>query len=291
IEDLWGNINVGFVQLEAKGRSLGMLMMWDTNIFSYEQAVGDERFMAVKGTWKGIQGDIYLVCIYGPHVGNQKISLWDRLCNLMNSEVDVWCLFRDFNEVRSADDRKNTTFNTKEADEFNEFINRAQLIDISMGGRRFTRVSDDGKKFSKLDRFLVSDEFKKKWQNLSAIAVGIWAAGENRASCSDKLDDALWAFRTTFKTPIVCTPYKLVYEKTCHLPIELEHKAYWALEYANFDLKIAGDHRKVYPYGTVELSQPDGPNFKVNGHRLKHYFREDVSKLVVPDLQTFARDH
>ncbi|GJX53876.1 reverse transcriptase domain-containing protein [Tanacetum coccineum] len=69
--------------------------------------------------------------------------------------------------------------------------------------------------------------------------------GENRASWSDKLDDALWAFRTAFKTPIGCTPYKLVYGKACHLPIELEHKAYWALKHANFDLKTAGDHRKV----------------------------------------------
>nr|GEY23410.1 reverse transcriptase domain-containing protein [Tanacetum cinerariifolium] len=50
--------------------------------------------------------------------------------------------------------------------------------------------------------------------------------GENRAPWSDKLDDALWAFRTAFKTPIGCTPYKLVYKKACHLPIELEHKAY-----------------------------------------------------------------
>nr|GEV59214.1 reverse transcriptase domain-containing protein [Tanacetum cinerariifolium] len=50
--------------------------------------------------------------------------------------------------------------------------------------------------------------------------------GENCASWSDKLDDALWAFRTTFKTPIGCTPYKLVYGKSCHLPIDLEHKAY-----------------------------------------------------------------
>ncbi|GJV97452.1 reverse transcriptase domain-containing protein [Tanacetum coccineum] len=69
--------------------------------------------------------------------------------------------------------------------------------------------------------------------------------GENRASWSDKLDDALWAFRTAFKTPIGCTPYKLVYGKSCHLPIELEHKAYWALKHANFDLKTAGDHRKL----------------------------------------------
>ncbi|GJW90013.1 reverse transcriptase domain-containing protein [Tanacetum coccineum] len=48
--------------------------------------------------------------------------------------------------------------------------------------------------------------------------------GENRASWSDKLDDALWAFRTAYKTPIGCTPYKLVYGKACHLPIELEQR-------------------------------------------------------------------
>ncbi|GJZ08804.1 reverse transcriptase domain-containing protein [Tanacetum coccineum] len=69
--------------------------------------------------------------------------------------------------------------------------------------------------------------------------------GENCASWSNKLDDALWAFRTTFKTPIGYTPYKLVYRKSFHLPIELEHKAYWALKHANFDLKTAGDHQKL----------------------------------------------
>ncbi|GKA32717.1 reverse transcriptase domain-containing protein [Tanacetum coccineum] len=184
--------------------------------------------------------------------------------------------------------------------------------------------------------------------------------GENRASWSDKLDDALWAFRTAYKTPIGCTPYKLVYGKACHLPVELEHKAYWALKHTNFDIKTAGDHRKVqlnelnelrdhayensliykektkrihdskiknrifnvgdrvllfnsrlkifsgklktrwsgpftvtqvFPYGTVELSQNSGPNFKVNGHRLKHYFGGDIPTEVVPDLQTFPKDN
>nr|GEY89771.1 reverse transcriptase domain-containing protein [Tanacetum cinerariifolium] len=46
----------------------------------------------------------------------------------------------------------------------------------------------------------------------------------------------------------------------------------------------------VFPYGTVELSQTDRPNFKVNGHRLKHYFEEDIPKMVVPDLQPFPKD-
>nr|GEZ97927.1 reverse transcriptase domain-containing protein [Tanacetum cinerariifolium] len=69
--------------------------------------------------------------------------------------------------------------------------------------------------------------------------------GENQASWPDKLDDALWAFWTAYKTPIGCTPYKMVYGKACHLPIELEHKAYWALKQANFDLTVAGDHQKI----------------------------------------------
>nr|GEW35507.1 reverse transcriptase domain-containing protein [Tanacetum cinerariifolium] len=180
--------------------------------------------------------------------------------------------------------------------------------------------------------------------------------GENRASWSDKLDDVLWAFCTACKTPIGCTPYKFVYGKACHLPIELEHKAYWALKQANFQLAVAGDHQKiqlnelneirdhayensliykektkrihdskikkrvfnvgdrallfnsrlkifsgklktrwsgpftiakVFPYGTVELSQANGPNFKVNGHRVKHYFGGDVPQLDYPDCEVF----
>ncbi|GJX67427.1 reverse transcriptase domain-containing protein [Tanacetum coccineum] len=183
--------------------------------------------------------------------------------------------------------------------------------------------------------------------------------GENHTSWSDKLDDALWAFHTTFKTPIGCTPYKLVYGKSYHLPIELEHRAYWALKHANFDLKTAGDHRKlqlnelnelsdqayensliykerteklhdskiknrifnvgarvllfnsrlkilsgklkthwsgpftitkVFPYGTIKLSQPDGLNVKVNGHHVKHYFGGDLPPKVVQDLHTLPKD-
>ncbi|GJT39878.1 reverse transcriptase domain-containing protein [Tanacetum coccineum] len=48
---------------------------------------------------------------------------------------------------------------------------------------------------------------------------------------------------------------------------------------------------QVFPYGTIELSQPDGPNFKVNGHRVKHYFGGDIPSKVVPDLQTIPMDN
>nr|GEX14204.1 reverse transcriptase domain-containing protein [Tanacetum cinerariifolium] len=98
--------------------------------------------------------------------------------------------------------------------------------------------------------------------------------GENHDSWSEKLDDALWAFRTAYKTPIGCTPYNLKI-------FSGKLKTRWS---GTFTIT------KVFPYGTIELSQPDGPNFKVNGPRVKHYFGGDVPQLVVLDLQTFPMD-
>nr|GEV18137.1 reverse transcriptase domain-containing protein [Tanacetum cinerariifolium] len=92
---------------------------------------------------------------------------------------------------------------------------------------------------------------------------------ENHALWSDKLEDALWAFRTAFKTHIGCTPYKLAYGKSCHLPLELEHKAFWDLKHANFDLKTAGDHRKLQLNELSELRDQAYENSLIYKERTK----------------------
>ncbi|GKD69424.1 reverse transcriptase domain-containing protein [Tanacetum coccineum] len=104
--------------------------------------------------------------------------------------------------------------------------------------------------------------------------------GENRASWSDKLDDALWAFSTAFKTPIGCTPYKLVYEKACHLPIGLEHKAYWALKHCNFDLKTADDHRKVQMNELNELRDLAYENYLIYKEKTKKIHDSNIKNCV-----------
>nr|GEX48642.1 hypothetical protein [Tanacetum cinerariifolium] len=104
--------------------------------------------------------------------------------------------------------------------------------------------------------------------------------GENRASWLDKLDDALWAFRTAYKTPIGYTPYKLVYGKACHLPVELEHKAYWALKHANFDLKTTDDHRKIQVKELNELHDQAYENSLIYKEKTKKIHDSKITNRV-----------
>nr|GFA68616.1 reverse transcriptase domain-containing protein [Tanacetum cinerariifolium] len=105
--------------------------------------------------------------------------------------------------------------------------------------------------------------------------------GENRALWSDKLEDALWAFRTAYKTSIGCTPYRLVYGEACHLPHEIEHKAYWALKHTNFDLRTAGDHRKLQLNELSELRDQAYKNSLIYKERTKKLHDDKIKNRIL----------
>ncbi|CAM8981775.1 unnamed protein product [Rhodiola kirilowii] len=93
----------------------------------------------------------------------------------------------------------------------------------------------------------------------------------NRKDWASKLDDALWAYRTAFKTPIRMSLFRLVYGKTCHLPVELEYKALWAIRELNMDMKVAGEKRLLQLHKLDEIRLDSYENARIYKERTKKW--------------------
>ena len=103
------------------------------------------------------------------------------------------------------------------------------------------------------------------------------AVGNTRRDWSVKLDDALWVYRTAFKTPIGTTLFNLLYGKSCHLPVELEYKAMWAVKLLNFDIKTAEEKRLIQLNDLDELRLEAYESSKIYKERTKSFHDKKIT--------------
>ncbi|XP_071714914.1 uncharacterized protein [Rutidosis leptorrhynchoides] len=169
VQALWGSKDCGNIQKEMVGKSGGQFLIWDKTVFEASSELISEFFITIRGFWKSSKEESIIVNVYGPHDDASKRKLWESLDNILGIDEVSWVLCGDFNEVRDSSERLNCEFVENRAKRFNEVIEKHGLIDVPLGGRKFTRVSKDDRKMSKLDRFLVSNKFLALWSGIKVV--------------------------------------------------------------------------------------------------------------------------
>ncbi|XP_076942563.1 uncharacterized protein LOC143612468 [Bidens hawaiensis] len=171
IRSVWRNAQFDFAVASAKGKSGGIMLVWNPLMFTKHAILCMDNMVIVKGEWKKLKVECYMVNVYAPQDENEKKNLWCLIESFMSHHPGMYCLFGDFNLVQFPEERLGSVFSSRNATNFNDFVDRLRVVDVPLGGLKFTRVDPAGKKFSKLDRFLLSEGLLDSAPNLEATII------------------------------------------------------------------------------------------------------------------------
>ncbi|PWA43052.1 RNA-directed DNA polymerase, eukaryota [Artemisia annua] len=165
VRSLWRNTQFEVASSGARGRSGGLVTVWDPNVFKRSRIWCIENVVTVEGEVVGSGLICYLVNVYAPH-RIRNLELWDNITRFITNHEGEFLVFGDFNAVRHEYERSNTTFCRQTSEDFNRFIIDSDLVELQMGGRQFTRVDKHCTRMAKLDRFLMSNGLVDKFPNM-----------------------------------------------------------------------------------------------------------------------------
>ncbi|XP_022008158.1 uncharacterized protein LOC110907487 [Helianthus annuus] len=153
------------------GLSGGLMCIWDPVLFEAISVVKNTNFLVVVGKLKGSGLLLNIGNVYAPQLVRAKKDLWDEIASIMEDHPSMWVVGGDFKAVREPSERRNSGFKNACASNFNSFIFNSGLLEYDMKGSRFTCIRGNGKKLSKINRFLVCSDFFNRWPDATFRAL------------------------------------------------------------------------------------------------------------------------
>ena len=166
IRSVWGNPSFMYEWAPARGNSGGIWVIWNPVVLTKTRVVIHDWFIVLEAIWVHTGRMVTFITVYAPQNGAEKRQLWTSLSHILGTCSDDCVLLGDFNEVREESERLGSQLQITPTRNFNQFIEEAGLVDVPMGGPRFTWCDKWASKFSKLDRFLVTEGFSASFPHL-----------------------------------------------------------------------------------------------------------------------------
>ncbi|XP_028054758.1 uncharacterized protein LOC114258955 [Camellia sinensis] len=164
LKSLWPWEELESMEVGAEGSAGGLLCLWNPKIFELKECCSNRNFLLLSGM--GFHNfSCVIINIYAPNDVLKRRQLWYALAQLKSAFSSPWCIGGDFNEIRFMSERKGCFRWERGMKDFNELIEKLELIDIPMLGRKFTWCNAlDGDRWSRIDRFLLEPMWLERLQ-------------------------------------------------------------------------------------------------------------------------------
>ncbi|GKV22646.1 hypothetical protein SLEP1_g32498 [Rubroshorea leprosula] len=162
---MWGKRELEWITKPSNGRSGGLLCLWEPSTFQKVSVFEGGSFLGIFGFWGKEKVPVYIVNVYFPCEMDGKRALWAELLDLITKHRGNWCVAGDFNAVQSRKEKIGSSVNAREMRDFKKFISDSGLVDLPLNGRKYTWYHASGGSMSRLDRFLVSEEWLLNWED------------------------------------------------------------------------------------------------------------------------------